>query len=238
MSRTGWTIATVGGVLLLVMAGFEAATWRHREPAGSPERTGSGATRIDPRARPEDKLPAPAGPFDATAPGEEADGLPTQVITLYFLRPDGQALSPEPVEIFVTAALLDRLKQTVTALIRGPAPGSGLAPALPAGTPLRDVYLDSAGTLYVDFGQELVSRLPAGSASEVLAAGSLANTLILNFSEVHRVRVLVMGEEITSLSGHMDLSRPLSAEPRLIVPWSRPEDAGSEDDRKEAWELL
>ena len=52
------------------------------------------------------------------------------------------------------------------------------------------------------------------------------------------MRVLVMGEEITSLSGHVDLSRPLSAEPELIVPWSRPEDAGGEDERNEVWGQL
>lgn len=166
---------------------------------------------------------------DASSPGagpglEQPEGLRTMEVTLYFVRPDGQGLSPEPVAIFATAAVLDRLKQTVAALIRGPGPGSRLEPSLPAGTPLRDLFLDGQGTLYIDFGQEMISHFATGSATEIHAAASLANTLILNFVEVRRVRLLAMGDDIETLGGHLDLSRSLRANRGLIRPWQAPPD--------------
>ena len=224
MSRTGWTVAAVAGVVVLVAAGLELATRKSTQSASRPPR----AAPMRPPAANSEKPPAPApgaenpvtGKPEVGAGGpDEVDGLRTLEIDLYFLRPDGQGLSPERREIFATAALLDQLKQTVNALIRGPGAGSPLDPVLPAGTPLRDLYLDERGTLYIDFGQELVGRMLSGSTAEIFAAGSLANTLVLNFPEVRAVRILVAGDEIRTLGGHLDLSRPLAADRELIVPW-------------------
>ena len=230
MNRTGWTVVVVAVVIVIVAAGFEVATRSSRVPvsAAGQQRAEAGDAAPSLPTRPAELPDRPDGGVasttdrtdnDAVAMAGEVEGLRTLSIDLYFVRPDGQGLSPVRTEIFATAALLDRLKQTVSALIRGPGPNSPLDPVLPAGTPLRDLYLDKAGILYIDFGQELISMLPSGSAAEVQAAGALANTLVLNFAEVRKVRILVAGEEIRTLGGHLDLTLPLAADPGLVRPW-------------------
>lgn len=232
MSRTGWTVLVVAVVIVVVAAGFEVATRSARppSPAAGPEEPAAGqqATLLPSSIPPATASEGPdrvargttaGGEQHEVADGDEVDALRTLTVDLFFVRPDGQGLSPVSTEIFATAALLDRLKQTVSALTRGPGPDSPLDPVLPVGTSLRDLYLDKGGILYVDFGQELISTWPSGSAAEVLAAGALANTLIVNFAEVRKVRILVAGEEIRTLGGHLDLTLPLTAEPGLVMPW-------------------
>ncbi|MFQ5718645.1 MAG: GerMN domain-containing protein [Acidobacteriota bacterium] len=224
MNRTGWTILATGTVIVLAAAGLEIATRDARRMPSPAAKEAPGARPRPGAAGPGDPAPPASAPGEALAPpGADENApttLPTLAIELYFARPDGQGLSPERATIFATAALLDRLKQAVNALVAGPGPDSVLDPVLPTETPLRDLYLDSAGVLYVDFEQDLAVRMMPGSASERLAAGSLSSTLILNFPEVHQVKILVAGEEIRTLAGHLDLSRPLVAEPDLIRPWN------------------
>lgn len=212
MNRNLITLAAVAGVLLTVVIGFQiAVSIKGAPPAAPPAAPTAPAAGLPPVGG----LPSAAG----LPPGEEdATGLRTIEVVLYFSRPDGLGLAPEPRSIFETQALLDRIKQVVAGLIAGPAAGSPLLPVLPAGTPLRDVFLQNDGTLYLDLGQALARDLAAGSQSERLAVGSLVNSLVLNFVEIARVRLLVEGEEIRTLGGHLDLGYPLEADPSLIVP--------------------
>ena len=101
--------------------------------------------------------------------------------------------------------------------MRGPTADSGLLPVLPPDTPLRDLFLDASGVAYVDLGQELVRGLPPGSAAELLAVGSLASTLTRNFPEVRGIRILIDGEEVNTLGGHLDLTRDMEPDPTLIL---------------------
>jgi spore germination protein GerM len=163
-----------------------------------------------PAATPEVALPEPGAPVQA--------GLRTREVQLFFARADASGLAAQAATIYETRALLDQMKQTVVALVRGPTGDTELLPVLPADTPLRDLFLDEAGVLYLDLGQELVRGLPAGSAAELLAVGSLANTLSRNFPEVRSIRILIDGEEVNTLGGHLDLTQPLEPDPALILP--------------------
>ena len=215
MSRTAWTILVVIAVLLVVYIALEWATRdvvQPEEPAGQTPETDGPPTAVTP---PEAE-PVLISPEEAETEGES--GLRTTEVVLYFSRPDGLGLAPERVRIFQTELLLDRIKQLAAALIRGPSSVSRLLPVLPPVTPLRDLFLEPDGTLYLDLGQELVRDLPRGTASERLAVGSLVNTLAMNFPEVRRVRILVEGEEVKTLGGHLDLSYPLEPDLSLIIP--------------------
>jgi len=177
-----------------------------------------GGNSRDRGARP-DPTPVPPptpGATTADAPEGEAAELETDEVILYFAAPDGAMLTPAHQGIYRMTSDLDRMKQTVAALIQGPTAESGLRPVLPAGTPLRDLYLDPRGVVYVDFGQELLQTLPAGSAGELLAAQALAHTLAANFPAVNAVQILVMGEEIETLTGHLDTTRPIRPDTRLV----------------------
>ena len=81
---------------------------------------------------------------------------------------------------------------------------------------LRGVFLDRSGTAYVDL--EAPSGRPQASdaARERLCIWSIVNTLCYNFPDVQQVKMLVGGDEAETLFGHIDLSRPLLPDPRLI----------------------
>jgi hypothetical protein len=87
---------------------------------------------------------------------------------------------------------------------------------IPLQLSLRRVFLDRAGTAYVDLDAPSGRPLVSDAAMERLHIWSIVNTLCYNFSDVQQVKVLVGGDEAETLSGHIDLSRPLLPDPRLI----------------------
>ena len=76
--------------------------------------------------------------------------------------------------------------------------------------------------------------LPGGSLSELLTVYSVVNSLVVNFPAVSRVQILVEDHMVTSLAGHVDLSRPLPADMTLVAlptpAVSEPAAAGSSPD--------
>jgi len=206
VKRTLVTLAVVATAVVVIYLGFELGTRVGLDAAPPPAVSAPPGTEMPPAAG-----SLPTGEQDA-------QGLRTVDVVLYFSRPDALGLAPETRPIYLTSELLDRIKQAVVALIAGPAQDSPLLPVLPAGTPLLDLYLDSDGTLYLDLGQGLVRNLLPGTASELLAVMSLANTLVANFPEVKQVQILVDGEEVRTLTGHLDLTYPVMPDASLILP--------------------
>lgn len=74
---------------------------------------------------------------------------------------------------------------------------------------LRALYLDAAGTVYLDLSPLAAGQkeVRASVQEELLAVYALVNTVTQNFPEVRQVRVLVDGREAQTLAGHIDLSR-------------------------------
>ena len=60
----------------------------------------------------------------------------------------------------------------------------------------------------VDFDGSILKGFVGGSTGEEFLIGSIVDTLT-NFPEVKRVKFLVDGKKVETLSGHMDLSVPL-----------------------------
>lgn len=104
-------------------------------------------------------------------------------------------------------------KTILSWLIRGPQ--QGLARTLPAGTSLRALYIND-NTAFVDFSREIRDNYPGGVQTEYLTIVSIANSLILNIPEIKRVKLLIEGRESPTLSGHIDLSQPFSANMLLV----------------------
>lgn len=142
------------------------------------------------------------------------DSVNQMEVTLYFLRPDGEALAPEIHRIFRTATVLDRARQTVQALLDGPE--GDLVASVPPGTQLMEIFITGEGTAYVDLGSEFDSGLGAGTSDAVYAVYAIVNTLTWNFPEVERVKILVDGDEAGVLGGHLDLSYPILPEMGLV----------------------
>jgi hypothetical protein len=133
-----------------------------------------------------------------------------ECVRLYFGDPGGVALRPEDRIIVAGPGLNDRLRACVRELAAGSLTGG--TPVLPAGTRLKQAFLDPWGLAYLDFDRAILGERIASDGEEWLAVASLVRTVCENFPEVREVRFMIDGLVVTSLSGYIDLEQPLRPE--------------------------
>ena len=71
------------------------------------------------------------------------------------------------------------------------------------------------GTALVNLSKNIKIGFVGGSTGEELLIGSVVNTLT-EFNEVNAVKFLIDGQEVETLSGHMDLSEPIKRMENLM----------------------
>jgi len=86
---------------------------------------------------------------------------------------------------------------------------------LPPEVKLRAITRDG-DVLTVDLSQDLISRHPGGSTSEMMTVFSLVNTLTMNIPEIRRVKLLVEGRPVDTIAGHIDCKDPIAPQPGLV----------------------
>jgi hypothetical protein len=69
----------------------------------------------------------------------------------------------------------------------------------------------------VDLSKEASQKHPGGSRGELLSVYSVVNSLTSNFPAVKRVQILVEDRQVSTLAGHVDLTRPLSPDMTFLV---------------------
>ena len=143
----------------------------------------------------------------------ETSAVTTREVILYFASVDGQALVAETRDIAECQQDEDCLRDTVRALIAGSQ--GEFAAILPAQVTLNDVSVEGS-LVNVDFSQELISAHPGGTQSELLTIYGLADTLAVNFPHLRQMRVLVDGEQVATLKGHVDLRQPINPDFSLV----------------------
>ena len=89
-----------------------------------------------------------------------------------------------------------------------------MATVCPPGVELLDFRVDENGTAYVNFSKEIVKR-GQGSYNELMLTGAIVNTLT-EFPNIHRVQLLVEGEKVITLYGHLDVEDPLERNETLL----------------------
>jgi spore germination protein GerM len=150
-----------------------------------------------------------------SVPGtEKAVPQTKKTVTLYFSDDEGEYLAGEKREILKKSSVQEEAKELVTELTHGPR--GKLIPTLPTETKLLALELDEPGIAKVSFNRALVKGHPGGSSAELMTVYSVVNSLTLNFPEIKRVQILVEGKEIETITGHLSLRKPLSANPSII----------------------
>ena len=81
---------------------------------------------------------------------------------------------------------------------------------------LRELFIDAAGTAYIDLTPGPQKDVRASAWEEQLAIYSLVNTLLQNFEEIKQVELLLDGREAQTLAGHMDLTRTFTKRMDLV----------------------
>lgn len=173
-------------------------------------------TRTVPGEEGGDDAAAAARAAAAGAEGADPAAVEQKInVKLFFLAPDQPALLIEDREVAYSADLARQVRTVVEELVKGSQ--KGLVGTLPKETKVIDAFVTSAGVAYVDLSKEAGQKHPGGSKGELLSVYSVVNSLAANFPAVKRVQILVDDRQVPTLAGHVDLTRPLSADMTFLV---------------------
>ena len=131
---------------------------------------------------------------------------------------DESALSPITIELALASDPVLRTKQVLNTLLAGPV--SSDLRTLPPDAALLAFYLLPDGTGIADFSEALATSTPSGIESEQLAVNSIARTLEANVSQVKRIKILIHGQEVETLAGHLDLTQMFIVNTKAAQPFS------------------
>ena len=139
-------------------------------------------------------------------------GSKAQLVNIKVYYPDENATGLVAVEKSIKDTD-NKYQAAVEALMAG-TDKKGLANVFPKKAKLLQVTV-SGKVAKVDFSRELQKNFVGGSTGEEMLVGSVVNTLT-EFPEIQKVQILVDGQEVETLSGHMDLSQPLPRMTELL----------------------
>jgi len=144
-------------------------------------------------------------PAPAAAPAErEARRIKA---TLYYVSGDGLRLVGVEREVPYGEGTVEQARRIVEELL-GPVPAP-YASAVPAGTRIRALFVTERGEAFVDFSREISANHPGGSLEELFTVYAIVDALTTNLPAITGVQILVEGQEVDTLAGHIDLRHPL-----------------------------
>jgi spore germination protein GerM len=135
-----------------------------------------------------------------------ATGEPRVKAKMYWGSKDNDGtLVPVSVELPLSNDATLRAKEILNTLLAGPVDAE--ARTLPPDAALLAFYILPDGTAVADFSEALATSIPSGIQSEQLAVDSITRTLEANVPQVRRLKILIHGQEVETLAGHLDLTQ-------------------------------
>ncbi len=113
-------------------------------------------------------------------------------------------VAPVEIQLPLSADPVERSRQLLQALIANPPTPDQRT--LPASTTILAFYALPDGTAIADFSESLASETPSGILSESMAVNSIVDTLAANVPRLRRLKILIHGQEVDTLAGHVDLT--------------------------------
>jgi spore germination protein GerM len=185
-----WKVRLLGGLALLVIAAAIYLPTLRRQV----KRTAKLVQQTEEQARRE---------LTQALTGN-ANGPRVKAKLFWAKTPDESKLMPVTVELPLSDDPVLRSKQVLNTLLAGPVDTD--LRTLPPDAALLEFYLLPDGTGIADFSEALGTSIPSGIESEQLAIDSLTRTLEANVPQVQRLRILIHGQEVDTLAGHLDLT--------------------------------
>ncbi len=142
--------------------------------------------------------------------GQDVDKQENRV-KLYFATKDAMYLQSEERIIEGEDSLI--YEETIKQLINGPQ-SSKLTGTIPQGVKLLNIKIEDK-IAYLSFNQALVDNHWGGSTGEVMTVYSIVNTMT-EFPEINSVKILIEGEEIETLAGHLGLTTAIDRDEKII----------------------
>src|SRR5215475_4669152 len=115
------------------------------------------------------------------------------------------SLMPVNVDLPLAMEPAARGKQVLNTLLAGPIDAE--LRTLPPDAVLLAFYMLPDGTAVADFSEAMATSTPSGIQSEQMAVDSIAKTLEANVPQVKWLKILIHGQEVDTLAGHLDLTR-------------------------------
>ena len=156
---------------------------------------------------------APAAPV---APAAAAAPVPRIKATLYFASEDGMRLVPAEAEVPLAEGMVAQARSIVEAQLSAAAPAPLLS-TIPKGAALRGIFISQRNEAFVDFDPSIRSAHPGGTLQELMTVYTIVNVLVTNLPTLREVQILIGGQEVDTLAGHVDLRRPLRKNEGLIL---------------------
>lgn len=150
---------------------------------------------------------APGGGDEAEEPAVE-EGQLSRSAMLYFADADGKRLEGEKREVYPEDATREAVvRSLLRELAAGPA-RPGLHPVAPPALEVEGVFFDDTGGLFIGLSGASLESHRWGAASELAFIKSIVRTVGGGFPEVMRVTLLVDGEVVESIAGHVACLHP------------------------------
>lgn len=143
----------------------------------------------------------------ANTPITTSDGRRIQA-TLFYLSESGTSLVETTRSVLYGETSSVQVRRLIEAQIAPPP--EGLVSPIPPGTVLRAAFVTGTHEAYVDLGGNFAKVHPGGSLDEALTVYAIVNAVMVNLPDITGVQILVEGQEVESLAGHIDLRSPLT----------------------------
>ncbi len=176
------------------------------ETAGTLE-TNSDSSEKDP------KLPPKPPQNKHSSDKDETEKMRKMKVKVYYPDESGLRLVGVNREIEVNDTDKNKYKAAVKAVMTPPKE-KNLTKVVSGDSSLIGVDVKD-GTALVNLSKSIKIGFVGGSTGEELLIGSVVNTLT-EFKEVNAVKFLIDGQEVETLSGHMDLSEPIKRMDNLM----------------------
>lgn len=157
---------------------------------------------------------APVAPAAPDAP--VAAAVPRIKATLYFASEDGMRLVPAEAEVPLAEGVVAQARSIVEAQLTAEPPAP-LASTIPKGAALRGIFVSQRNEAFVDLDPSITSAHPGGALQELMTVYTIVNVLLTNLPTLREVQILIGGQEVDTLAGHVDLRRPLRKNEGLIL---------------------
>jgi spore germination protein GerM len=125
------------------------------------------------------------------------------------------SVSAVTVELPLSGEPALRAKQVLNTLLAGPVNAD--LRTLPPDCVLLAFYVLPDGTGVADFSEALATSTPSGIESEQMAVDSITKTLAANVPQVRRLKILIHGQEVETLAGHLDLMGTFAVNPNTTA---------------------
>lgn len=142
---------------------------------------------------------------ELTQPIQANAAAPKVKAVLFWASGNGDGtLTDATVELPLSSDPVLRAKQVLNTLLAGPVDAE--LRTLPPDAVLLAFYLLPDGTAIADFSEALATETPSGIQSEQMAVDSITRTLEADVPKVERLKILIHGQEVETLAGHLDLT--------------------------------